>query len=192
MYWIGWKTGSGKSTLFDILMGLLKPSKGSIYIDGNKIDLENNRAWQKNIAHVPQNIYLSDSSIKENIAFGISQEEINQELIIQAAKMSKIDEYINNLLDKYDTKVGERGIKLSGGEKQRVAIARAFYKKSNIIILDEATSALDLQTESQIMNIIRKLGKNTTVFMISHRISSLENCDRIIKLEKGKITEINQ
>ena len=175
-------TGSGKSTLLDILMGLLTPTSGEILIDGVAITQENRKFWQMNISHVPQSIYLTDSTIQENIAFGIGSEKIKVHKVAQAAQQAQIEEMINNLDNKYKAFVGERGIQLSGGQRQRIGIARALYKDSDVLIFDEATSALDNQTEQKIMHQIAQLKNNTTVFIIAHRITTLKQCDSIIRI----------
>jgi ATP-binding cassette, subfamily B, bacterial PglK len=175
-------TGSGKSTLLDILMGLLMPTSGELLIDGVAITQQNRRAWQMRISHVPQSIYLADSTIQENIAFGIESEQIEECKIVQAAQQARIAEVINNLTDKYKTFVGERGVQLSGGQRQRIGIARALYKNSDVLIFDEATSALDNQTEQKIMQQISKLKDNQTIFIIAHRLTTLKQCDSIIRI----------
>jgi len=181
------KTGEGKSTLLDILMGLLLPTKGQIKIDGVPIDPQNFRQWQRHISHVPQSIYLADISILENIAFGVSKELINIDRAKQAAKRSQISDVIDSLENGYDTLVGERGVKLSGGQRQRLGIARALYKDADVIIFDEATSALDTETESAVMDEINGLEKHLTLIIIAHRKSTLDKCDFIIELESGTI-----
>ena len=185
------KTGSGKSTLMDILIGMIKPNKGSLFVDGedihNPIKPHNLLAWRKSIAHVPQNIYLADSSIAENIAFGVPKKLISMSLIKESAKKAQIHNFIENLKNGYSTFVGERGVKLSGGQKQRIGIARAIYKKSKILVFDEATSALDNETELATIEAIEGLNKDLTIIMIAHRLSTLRNCDRIINLKNGKI-----
>ncbi len=186
-------TGSGKSTTIDLLMTLLKPTEGKIFLDGkelNEKDINRIINWRANIAHVPQNIYLLDSSIKENIAFGISKDEIDFSQVRNAAKKSKIDKFIESLPQGYDTKVGERGVRLSGGQKQRIAIARALYKKSTILVFDEATSALDNSTEREIMKSIDNLGHDLTLIIIAHRLSTLVNCDRIFEFRDGSIIRV--
>ena len=183
------ETGSGKSTLLDIVMGLLPPTSGSISIDGKIINDRSNLAWRKRIAHVPQYIYLTDDTIVSNIAFGISKNEIDYNKIQSAAKIAQIHELINTWKDGYQTIVGERGVKLSGGQRQRIGIARALYKKSDVLILDEATSALDNITEQKVMNGIDSLNQNLTILIIAHRVSTLNNCDTIVKLHRNnKIT----
>lgn len=184
------ETGSGKSTFLDILMGLLLPSEGSIIIDDVIIDNDNYINWQANIAHVPQNIFLSDSSILENIAFGSNLEDIDHERVKNACKIANIDNIISSWSDGYNSRVGERGVKISGGQKQRIGIARAIYKNASVLVLDEATSALDNETETEVMTSINQLSSDLTIIMVAHRLSSLKNCSHIIKLDKGKISKI--
>lgn len=184
------KTGSGKSTLIDIMMGLLDPTHGTLEVDENVITSSNRRAWQSRIAHVPQNIYLSDSTIEENIAFGIPVEEIDNSLVRLAAISANIDSVINEWPLKYKTILGERGIRLSGGQRQRIGIARALYKQADVLFLDEATSSVDTTTESSIMKAIDELGNDVTLIIIAHRITTLKNCSRILELtNEGKIYE---
>lgn len=182
------ETGSGKSTLLDILMGLIRPSTGELLIDNELINSHNRHNWWRNIAHVPQSIFLSDNSIKENIAFGID-DNMNLSEVQNAAKLAHIDSIIDNLPEGYKTNVGERGVRLSGGQKQRIGIARALYKNVLVLVLDEATSSLDTKTESSVMKSIDRLSKNLTVFFVAHRISTLKNCDIIYVLEKGEIVK---
>ena len=182
------KTGSGKTTLVDIIMGLLPPTDGQIFIDHEELSAQNQRSWQAHIAHVPQDIYLSDSSVQENIAFGIPLELIDQALVKVAAKQAQVSELIESWPDKYNTFVGERGVRLSGGQRQRIGIARALYKKSNILIFDEATSALDNQTELAVMDTLEGLSGDLTVLIIAHRLSTLKGCDQVVKLECGDIS----
>lgn len=178
-------TGSGKSTLLDILMGLLTPTSGKLLIDGVAVEKGNRGAWQAHISHVPQSIYLADSTIQENIAFGVVPEKVHESRVIQAAQQAKIAETINKLKNKYKALVGERGVQLSGGQRQRVGIARALYKNSDIIIFDEATSALDNQTEQEIMKQISQMNKNHTMFFIAHRLTTLKQCDIIYRINKN-------
>lgn len=180
-------TGSGKSTILDIIMGLLEPSEGQMKVDGIPIIENNQRSWQSHIAHVPQAIYLSDSSVLENIAFGIPKSKINLELAKEAAMKAQIHDTIETLSEGYDTKVGERGIRLSGGQRQRIGIARAIYKKADVILFDEATSALDNSTEQSVMESIGNLDKNLTIILVAHRLTTLKNCDTIIELSNGEI-----
>ncbi|MBT4147043.1 MAG: ABC transporter ATP-binding protein [Gammaproteobacteria bacterium] len=177
-------TGSGKSTLLDIIMGLLPATEGGLIIDNHTINTQNRRAWQAHIAHVPQNIYLSDSTIEENIAFGIEKEKIDHQRVKKAAQQAQIAELIEQWKDGYQTFVGERGIRLSGGQRQRIGIARALYKQANVLIFDEATSALDNETEQAVMDAIDDLGEEITILIIAHRLTTLKGCDEIIKLEK--------
>jgi ABC-type multidrug transport system fused ATPase/permease subunit len=183
------KTGSGKSTLINILIGLLSPTDGSILIDGFNIkySLE---AWQKQIGYVPQHIYLIDESIKNNIAFGIKENEIDMFKIKLAINQAQLIGFIDNLPDGIDTVVGERGVKLSGGERQRIGIARALYHNPPILVLDEATSALDIKTEMDLMNSVNSLQKIKTIFIIAHRLTTIENCDAIYELIDGNIKKI--
>jgi ATP-binding cassette, subfamily B, bacterial PglK len=183
------KTGSGKSTLIDMLIGLLPPTKGKFMIDNKIIRAENVQAWQEHIAHVPQTIFLLDATIAENIAFGLPLEEINHSLVQQAAKSAQIADSIELWKEGYDTIVGENGIRLSGGQRQRIGIARALYKKSDVIIFDEATSALDATTEENVMKAIRDLNGNITILIIAHRLTTLEGCDRVINI--NNINNIN-
>lgn len=184
------KTGSGKSTLIDIMMGLLDPTHGTLEVDENVITSSNRRAWQSRIAHVPQNIYLSDSTIEENIAFGIPVEKIDSSLVRRVAISANIDSVVNEWPLKYKTILGERGIRLSGGQRQRIGIARALYKQADVLFLDEATSSVDTTTESSIMKAIEKLGNDVTLIIIAHRITTLKNCSRILELtNEGKIYE---
>jgi ATP-binding cassette subfamily B protein len=183
-------TGSGKSTLIDIIMGLLFPNSGGLFIDGKIITDENRRAWQDRIAHVPQNIYLSDSTIEENIAFGISKEKIDFQRVRSAAKSAQIAGHIEGLTDGYQTFVGEQGVRLSGGQRQRIGIARALYRQADVLILDEATSALDYDTEQAVMKSVEGLKSNLTILIIAHRLTTLKACDQIVKLNKDKTVSI--
>jgi ATP-binding cassette subfamily B protein len=181
-------TGSGKSTLLDIVMGLLRPTDGHLMLDEQTIDDDFVNAWQKNVAHVPQNIYLMDSSLAENIAFGIPKSKIDMNRVIRAAEQAQIADFIDGLPQKYQTFAGERGIRFSGGQKQRIGIARALYKQASILILDEATSSLDAVTEQSVMDAIDGLDNEFTVLIVAHRLSTLSSCDKIFKVELGKIT----
>lgn len=181
------KTGSGKSTLVDVVMGLLQPTRGKIMIDGRVLTESNCKRWQAAIAHVPQSIYLSDATIAENIAFGLKAELIDRDRVQEAANRAKIAEFVETLPGKYDTFVGERGIRLSGGQRQRIGLARAFYKRADIIVLDEATSALDNETEAAVMNAIYSDTRDVTVLIIAHRLTTLRECDRIFALTDGRI-----
>lgn len=178
-------TGSGKSTLIDIVMGLMQPTQGTIEIDGVPITTSNHRAWQSHISHVPQAIFLADTTIAENIAFGIPMDKIDLERVKQAASQAQIAETIESWGKKYYTLVGERGIRLSGGQRQRIGIARALYKQTDVIVFDEATSALDNETELSVMQAIEGLSKDLTILIIAHRLSTLKNCTQIIELGGG-------
>jgi ATP-binding cassette, subfamily B, bacterial PglK len=180
-------TGSGKSTLLDIVMSLLAPTEGSLEIDNQPVTIGNNRAWQAHIAHVPQAIYLADSTIEENIAFGVPKGKIDQNRVKQAAQKAQIADIIETWPKKYQTYVGERGIRLSGGQRQRIGIARALYKQADVIIFDEATSALDNETEEAVMQAIESLGEDLTVLIIAHRLTTLKNCTKIVELADGGI-----
>ncbi len=180
-------TGSGKSTLLDILMGLLTPTKGTFSVDGTEITASNSRHWQANIAHVPQLIFLSDASVAENIAFGVSRQDIDFDRVQRAAEKAQMSGVIESWANGYDTQVGERGVFLSGGQRQRIAIARAFYKEAKVIILDEATSALDNKTELEVMQAVEDLGEDVTLIVIAHRLNTLKGCDTVIEVENGVI-----
>ena len=183
-------TGSGKSTLLDIVMALLQPTEGDMEIDGQIITLANYRAWQDHIAHVPQTIFLADSTVEENIAFGVPGDEIDQSRVKWAAKQAQISETIESWSKQYQTFVGERGVRLSGGQRQRIGIARALYKRADIIIFDEATSALDSITEQAVMQSIEGLSEDLTVLMIAHRVTTLKNCTMIVELAGGGVRRI--
>jgi ATP-binding cassette subfamily B protein len=183
-------TGSGKSTLLDIIMGLLPPSEGELIIDNQTINNQNRRAWMAHIAHVPQSIYLSDSTIEENIAFGIAKELVDHQRVKKAAQQAQIAELIEEWKDGYQTFVGERGIRLSGGQRQRIGIARALYKQANVLIFDEATSALDNETEQAVLDAIEGLDKELTILIIAHRLTTLKGCDKIVKIGKNNAIEI--
>jgi ATP-binding cassette, subfamily B, bacterial PglK len=180
-------TGSGKTTIVDILLGLLPPNHGHILIDGNVLTSETLRAWQANLGYVPQSIFLSDGSIAQNIAFGVAPENIDVNALTRAATIANLHEFIETLPDGYSTVVGERGVRLSGGQRQRIGIARALYHDPSVLILDEATSALDNVTEEAVFQAIKNVMGKKTVIMIAHRISTVRECDTIFVLEKGNI-----
>ncbi len=181
-------TGSGKTTVVDIILGLLKPDSGEIIIDGKKLSDENLRNWQRNIGYVPQNIYLSDSTIAENIAFGVDKKDIDLEAVIKAAKIADLQQFIEKEMENsYETVVGERGVRLSGGQRQRIGIARALYHDPAILVLDEATSALDNITEKSVFKAIDNAAKSKTIIMIAHRISTVKSCDEIFIIDHGDI-----
>ena len=183
-------TGSGKTSLVDIILGLLKPQKGFLEIDGITIDKNNLRSWQNIIGYVPQGIFLLDDTITANIAFGTDPEKVDINALLKASKIANIHNFVQEELpNKYSTIVGERGVRLSGGQIQRIGIARALYHNPKVLILDEATSALDSETEHQVMDSINNLSKNLTIIIIAHRMNTLKNCDVIYKFDKGKIIE---
>jgi ABC-type multidrug transport system fused ATPase/permease subunit len=177
------RSGSGKSTLMDILLGLLRPQSGTVSVDSTTIDSSNVAAWQKAIGYVPQHIYLADSSVAENIAFGLSGDLIDMQAVERAARAAQIHDFIvNELSHGYDTKVGDRGIRLSGGQRQRIGIARALYRDPPVLLFDEATSALDAKTETALQEDIRALSGNKTIIVITHKEQSLRDCRQIVRL----------
>lgn len=180
-------TGSGKSTALDLLMGLLRPSEGSILVDEQPLVGGRVRAWQQTIAHVPQNIFLTDSSFAENIALGVPRSAIDMQRVQLAARQAHIADFIEGRRGGYDSHVGERGIRLSGGQRQRIGIARALYKQATVLVLDEATSALDTTTEQSVMDAIDGLDPALTIFIIAHRMTTVRRCDRIVELEHGRV-----
>ena len=181
-------TGSGKTTMVDIILGIIEAQKGTLEVDGEIITQLNSRTWQRSIGYVPQHIYLSDDTIAANIAFGVELKNINLEAVEKASKIANLHEFVIGELPKqYQSTIGERGVRLSGGQRQRIGIARALYHNPQILILDEATSALDNQTEKAVMDAINNLGKNITIILIAHRLSTVKKCDRIFLLEKGEL-----
>ena len=183
------ETGSGKSTFLDLLMGLTTPTSGNILIDGSPLTGHRIRAWQLQVAHVPQAIYLADSTVAENIAFGIPANEIDQERVRRAAQVAQVHEVIERLPMGYQTLVGERGARLSGGQRQRLGIARAIYKQARVIILDEATSALDSETESAVMDAIHALPQRVTLVIVAHRLNTLRKCNSLIRVKSGRLEQ---
>ena len=183
-------TGSGKTTTVDIILGLLEPQKGTLEIDDKIINTYNKRAWQRSIGYVPQQIFLSDNTITANIAFGVNKDEISQEAVEYAAKIANLHDFIENELPlKYQTIIGERGIRLSGGQRQRIGIARALYHKPKVLVLDEATSALDNLTEKTVMNAVHNSENDITKILIAHRLSTVKGCDKIFLFDKGELTK---
>lgn len=182
-------TGSGKSTLLDIIMGLLQPTAGLLEVDETTIRPGNQRAWQQHIVHVPQAIFLSDATVEENIAFGVPKEKIDSERVKMAAQQAQMSNLIESWPQKYQTFVGERGVRLSGGQRQRIGIARALYKQADVIIFDEATSALDNKTEAAVIQAIKELHEDLTVLIIAHRLTTLRNCTKIVELADGRIKQ---
>ena len=181
-------SGSGKSTLIDIILGLLSPDSGKVFVDGNNIN-DNMRSWQNQIGYVPQTIYLTDDTIRRNVAFGIPNELINNEAVEKAIKSAQMTDFIKDLPEGMETLVGEDGVRLSGGQRQRIGLARALYNDPSILVLDEATSALDSNTEFDVMEAVSTLKNSKTIILVAHRLSTLANCDRIYKLENGKISQ---
>jgi ABC-type multidrug transport system fused ATPase/permease subunit len=182
-------TGEGKSTLMDILMGLLTPTSGKVLIDGIALKSSNTRSWQKLISHVPQNIFLADTTIAENIAFGVLKEKIDLHHLHYVSEKSQLLETILSWRQGFNTKVGERGVRISGGQKQRVAIARALYKSPSVIFLDEATSSLDTLTESKVMESIYNSNKNVTTIIVAHRLITLKKCSMIFEIQNSKVVK---
>jgi ABC-type bacteriocin/lantibiotic exporter with double-glycine peptidase domain len=181
-------TGSGKTTLVDIILGLLEPQKGTLEVDEKVITKKNTRSWQRLIGYVPQYIYLSDDTVAANIAFGVENKDINLEALEKSAKIANLHHFIMDQLPKqYQTTIGERGVRLSGGQRQRIGIARALYHNPQVLIFDEATSALDNETEKVVMDAVNNLNKDITIILIAHRINTVKNCDIIYKLENGQI-----
>jgi ATP-binding cassette subfamily B protein len=183
-------TGSGKSTVADLLMGLLEPTEGTIRIDGRVLDRSSVPRWQARVAHVPQAIFLSDTTIAENIAFGVPADGIDVDRVREAARMAEIGRFIETLPAGYFTTVGERGVRLSGGQRQRIGIARALYRSADVLVFDEATSALDDETEADVMRAIAALGRNLTVVVIAHRLSTVALCDQVVRLEEGRVMKV--
>ncbi len=180
-------TGSGKSTTLDLLMGLLEPTEGSIAVDGLALEGATVRAWQACISHVPQSIFLADTTLLQNIAFGTPPAAIDTERVRLAAQRAQICDFIDSMPDGFNSLAGERGVRLSGGQRQRIGIARALYKETSVLILDEATSALDNATERSVMDAIDGLSRDLTVIIIAHRLSTVRRCDTILELEHGRL-----
>ena len=182
-------TGSGKTTLMDLLLGLITPNSGDIYLDNIKLNDKNIHIWRNIIGYVPQSIYLTDDTIEKNIAFGVDCNEIDKSQVAKVAKIANLDNFINTLPERYDTFVGERGVRLSGGQQQRIGIARALYHDPDIIMLDEATSSLDSITENSIMEAIHNIAHQKTIIMIAHRLSTIKECDEIHMMDHGRIVD---
>jgi len=180
--------GSGKTTLMDVIAGLLVPTAGELQIDGMILDDAGRACWQGRIAYVPQNIFLLDSSIAQNIAFGEPPESIDRARLVRAARLAQLDDFISRLPGDYDHRVGERGVKLSGGQRQRLGIARALYKQAPVLLLDEAASSLDGMTEAELMTALQELRGHCTIVVIAHRIRMVRWCDEIFQLEHGRVS----
>jgi ABC-type multidrug transport system fused ATPase/permease subunit len=184
------ETGSGKTTLVDVLLGLLQPQSGVIRLDDRPLEADQIRSWQNNVGYVPQHIYLSDSSIRHNIAFGVPEEEIDDAAVVRAAEMADVHRFvIEETQGQYDTLVGERGVRLSGGQRQRIGIARALYRTPEVLILDEATSSLDNRTEQAVMGAIKALAGRKTMIIVAHRLTTIQECDQILVIDKGRVRE---
>lgn len=181
------ESGSGKSTIADIILSLLEPTEGAIWIDGQPLTRDRQQGWRRRIGYVPQTIYLSDASIAGNIAFGLPRAQWNLAAIERAARQANLHDFVTGLPEGYDTEVGERGVRLSGGQRQRIGIARALYRDPDVLVFDEATSALDNLTERAVMEAVNNLGRQKTIIMIAHRLSTVRNCDTIFLLEKGRL-----
>lgn len=186
------KTGCGKSTMVDIIMGLLVPTQGRILIDGEILHDGNRAVWQRRIAHVPQQIFLADTSIARNIAFGRTESALDIARVERAAQMAQLGDLVAGLEQSYESGTGERGVRLSGGQRQRIGIARALYREADLLVLDEATSALDDRTEAAVIETIAQLGRDVTIVMIAHRLSTLRTCDLIVELVGGRIVRVGQ
>jgi len=182
-------TGSGKSTIVDLLLGLIDPTKGEIRIDGTTLTQSNMPPWQASLGFVPQSIFLADASIRDNVAFGLPEDEIDEERVGKAAKMAHLNEFVSRLPEGLDTIIGEKGVQLSGGQRQRIGIARALYNDVDVLVLDEATSALDNITEKRVMEAIRTLKGKKTIIIIAHRLSTVEQCDCIHIIENGRLAD---
>jgi ABC-type multidrug transport system fused ATPase/permease subunit len=182
-------SGSGKSTLMDVLLGMISPDTGSVTIDG--VDIESNiNGWQKNIGYVPQTVYLTDSTIKSNIAFGIDESSIDNHLMRNAIKSAQLEDFIKSLPDGIESLVGERGVKLSGGQRQRIGIARALYNNPEVVVLDEASSALDIATEGRFLETIKSLSGYKTIIFVTHRESVMNFCDQVYIQKNQKLTKM--
>jgi ABC-type multidrug transport system fused ATPase/permease subunit len=182
-------SGAGKTTLVDLLLGLLTPTSGVVTVDGKAVDLSK-MSWRSEVGYVPQDVFLIDDTIRNNIAFGIPTHEISEERIRNCVETAQLKDFVSALPDGLDTVTGERGVRLSGGQRQRIGIARALYHEPTLLVLDEATSALDLDTETEFLETLEAIHKQVTMVVISHRLSSLKYCDRIVRLEHGALAEV--
>jgi ATP-binding cassette, subfamily B, bacterial PglK len=186
-------TGAGKTTLVDVILGLLRPTQGSIIVDGQAVTEDNLRAWQQALGYVPQDIFLTDTNVAENIALGVTPEEIDYDRVVKCARMAQVHDFITQELpEQYNSLVGERGVRLSGGQRQRIGIARALYHDPDVLVFDEATSALDMVTERAVMEAMDALSHQKTMILIAHRLSTVKNCDQIVVLEKGRVAMIGR
>ncbi|WP_297793877.1 ABC transporter ATP-binding protein [uncultured Marinobacter sp.] len=186
-------TGSGKTTLVDVLLGLLSPQQGELVVGGVPVDSSNIRSWQDKIGYVPQQIFLTDNTVAGNIAFGIDERDIDQLAVEKAARIANLHDFIvSELPEGYQTRIGEKGVRLSGGQRQRIGIARALYHDPSVLILDEATSALDNLTERAVMEAVNRLSKKKTIILIAHRLSTVQACDKIVLMEAGRVSAIGR
>jgi ABC-type multidrug transport system fused ATPase/permease subunit len=181
-------TGAGKTTVVDVILGLLEADQGEVLVDGVAVSQENVRAWQRSIGYVPQHIFLTDDTVTANIAFGVPPQKVDVKAVERAAQFAELHDFVTQELPRgYETFVGERGIRLSGGQRQRVGIARALYHDPDVLVMDEATSALDNLTERAVMDAIHNLARRKTIILIAHRLSTVRSCDRIFLMERGRI-----
>jgi ABC-type multidrug transport system fused ATPase/permease subunit len=181
-------TGAGKTTIVDIILGVLEPVRGEMLVDGTRVDGSNVRRWQRTLGYVPQDIFLIDDTVRANVAFGVPPDQIDDAAVERAARMAKLHDFVvTELPGGYDTQIGERGVRLSGGQRQRVAIARALYRDPDLLVLDEATSALDTETERAVMDAVHNLAQAKTIILIAHRLSTVRECDCIYLLDRGRI-----
>jgi ABC-type multidrug transport system fused ATPase/permease subunit len=181
-------SGSGKSTLVDVLLGLLQPNSGQILVDNQNIQT-NLRSWQNQIGYVPQTIFLTDDSLRRNIALGLPDNLVDADAVVDALRAAQLQDFVAGLPDGLDTVVGERGVRLSGGQRQRIGIARALYNKPEVLVLDEATSSLDTETEHEVMKAVQALQGTKTVVIVAHRLSTVEYCDRLYRLENARVVD---
>jgi ABC-type multidrug transport system fused ATPase/permease subunit len=181
-------TGSGKTTIVDVILGLLHPEAGALIADGVEVRRDDLRRWQRTVGYVPQQIFLADASVTANIAFGVPPWEVDHAAVERAARVADLHDFVvGELPDGYSTSVGERGVKLSGGQRQRVGIARALYRDPQLLILDEATSALDNVTERAVMDAVHNLGGQKTIILVAHRLSTVRECDCIHLVDRGRV-----
>ena len=181
-------SGTGKTTLVDVILGLLKPQEGSIKLNGKSLD-DKIKSWYSQVAYLPQSVFLIDNSLRQNVAIGVAENKIDEDALFKALKKARLMELISQLPNGLDTEIGERGVRLSGGQRQRVALARAFYHGRSVLVMDESTSALDNNTEQEIIEEIKQLKGKVTLIVIAHRLTTLKHCDRIYRLDDGGIVE---
>jgi ABC-type multidrug transport system fused ATPase/permease subunit len=182
------QSGSGKSTLVDVLLGFLTPQAGFVVVNGTNIELSL-QWWRSKVGYVPQSIFLTDDTLRKNVAFGLPDEEINENAVRSALRLAQLEEFVSSLPEGENTMVGERGVRLSGGQRQRIGIARALYNNPEVLVLDEATSSLDTETEHEVMKAVQALQGDKTVIIVAHRLSTVEYCDRLYRLDAGRIVD---